>query len=418
MKTRPQLLIALLLIAAGGLSAFAIVRTPPQTDRQEETAKPPSVKAVEVKFESLRMDVRSQGRVTAHTEIDLVAEVSGHVIHVSPAFVNGGFFRKGDMLVAVDPADYALKVTQAHARVMEARYLLAREEAEAEQAINEWQHLGQGEPSALTQRIPQLEERRAKLAAEQAELANAKLLRQRTEIRAPFDGRVRSREIGVGQYLVSGAVLGRIYSSDVAEVQLPVSTSELALVDLPGPSTSSSPAKAPKVVLTADYQGQSQSWEGQIVRSEGVVDRDTGMITLVAKVSDPFNLASNKSLSPALESPNPADLPVGLFVHATIDGRWLDDLVILPSVALLKNNQVVVIDQDNRLRFRSVEILRSEREQVIISGGLKAGERVLTMGLHNPVEGMQVASTLLGSSSSNVASVQKGKDDASIVPVR
>ena len=109
----------------------------------------------------------------AQTEIDLVTGVSGNIIKISPAFVSGGFFKKGDLLVSIDPAEYDLRVAQAQARVMEAQYQLTREEAEAEQARDEWQHLGQGDPNPLNLRIPQLREKRAKLAAEQEELKNA-----------------------------------------------------------------------------------------------------------------------------------------------------------------------------------------------------------------------------------------------------
>jgi RND family efflux transporter MFP subunit len=390
MKTRHQLFIALLIAIAGGLAAFAIVKSPPQTSQQENIIKVPAVQVVEVKPERLRMDVHSQGRVMAQTEIDLITGVSGNIIKVSPAFVSGGFFRKGDLLVSIDPAEYDLRVAQAQARVMEAQYQLTREEAEAEQARDEWQHLGQGDPSPLSLRIPQLREKRAKLAAEQEELKNAKLLRQRTEIRAPFNGRVRSKEVGMGQYLSSGAVLGRIYSSDLAEVRLPLSMQELAFVDFPDLPHRTHPTKIAKVVLTANYQGEQQTWTGHIVRSEGIVDQETGMTMIVAQIPDPFSLTTSKSKSSKTKVSSSVSLPMGLFVEAIIEGRWLDDLVILPASVLLKNNLVAIIDQKNQLRFRTVEVLRRQRDQVIISAGLNAGERVFVSGLHHPIEGTQV----------------------------
>lgn len=390
MKISRQLLIALLIAITGGLAAFAIVQFPPQTDQQEEeTAMPPSVHVLPVTSTRLRMDVHSQGRVRAHTEIDLVTGVSGNITKISPAFVSGGVFKKGDLLVAIDPAEYDLRVAQAQARVMEAQYQLTREEAEAEQARDEWGQLGQGEPNPLNLRIPQLREKKAKLAAEQEELKNARLLRQRTDIRAPFNGRVRSKEAGLGQYISSGAVLGRIYSTDVAEIRLPVSTRELAFIDLASLSGQTRAAKKIPVILTANYHGQRQTWLGHIVRSEDVIDEETGMTMLVAQVPDPFRLSAGKPRPSRSESP-PVSLPVGLFVEAHIEGRWFDDLIVLPASALFKNNQVAVIDPDNRLHLRTVDIFRQEQEQVIIKTGLTAGEHVLVSGLHHPVEGMQV----------------------------
>ncbi|SDY67572.1 efflux RND transporter periplasmic adaptor subunit [Nitrosomonas sp. Nm33] len=388
MKTRQQLLIALLIAMAGGVAAFAIVNSSPQTDQQENIVTLPSVQVIKVKPERLRMDIHSQGRVMAQTEIDLVTGVSGNIIKISPAFVSGGFFKKGDVLVSIDPAEYDLRVAQAQARVMEAQYQLTREEAEAEQARDEWQHLGQGEPNSLNLRIPQLKEKKAKLAAEHEELKNARLLRQRTDIRAPFSGRVRNKEVGMGQYLSSGTVLGRIYSSDLAEVRLPLTTHELTFIDFPDLPHRSHAVKGAQVKLTAYYNGQQQTWLGHIVRSEGVVDQDTGMVVLVAQIPDPFGLDAKKT-DPGRGS-SAASLPIGLYVEASIKGRWFDDLVILPASALRKNNQVAVVDQDSRLLFRTVEVLRREREQVIIKAGLNVGEHVFVSGLHHPVDGMSV----------------------------
>ena len=390
MNIRRQLFIALTIAIAGGLAALAIVNSPPQTDQQEDIVKPPAVRVITVKPERLRMDVRSQGRVMAQTEIDLVTGVSGNIIKVSPAFVSGGFFKKGDLLVAIDPAEYDLRVAQAQARVMEAQYQLTREEAEAEQAHDEWQHLGQGDPSPLSLRIPQLKEKKAKLAAEQEELKNARLLRQRTDIRAPFDGRVRNKDVGMGQYLSSGVVLGRIYNSDLAEVRLPLSTQVLAFVDFTDLPNRTQSTQGAAVQLTANYQGQQQTWLGHIVRSEGVIDQETGMVMVVAQIPDPFGLGAKKPAPSGTKSPA-AILPVGLYVEANIEGRWFDNLIVLPTSALLRNNQVAVLDQDNRLRFRAVEILRREREQAIVKAGLNAGERVLVSGLSHPVEEMAVA---------------------------
>lgn len=385
MKTRTQILIALSVMLAGAFAALIIVSTPPQADQQPQTDEPPQVQIVTVQPQRMQMNVRTQGRVQAQTEIELITGVSGNITHVSPAFVSGGFFKKGDLLVSIDPAEYDLRVAQAQARMMEAQYQLTREEAEAEQARQEWQQLGEGDPSPLNLRIPQLKEKKAKLAAEREELKNARLLRQRTEIRAPFNGRVRNKTIGMGQYLNNGDVLGRIYSSDLAEVRLPLSTQELAWIDVPQWLVKSTEAKDTQVTLTAFYQGALQTWQGRIVRSEGAIDEKTGMVMIVAQVNDPFGLRTVKPDFPV------AILPVGLYVEADIEGRWLEDVFVLPAAALLKNDRVAIVDQDNRLRLRHVDVLRREREQVILREGLIPGDRIMVSGVQHPVDGIFVA---------------------------
>lgn len=389
-KITRQLLVALLIAIFGGLTTFAIVRFPPQTEQNDEdTAKPPSVSVLTVTPKRLRINVPSQGRIRAQTEIDLVTGVTGNIIEISPAFVSGGAFKQGDLLVSIDPTEYDLRVAQAQAGVMEARYQLIREEAEAEQASDEWQLLGQGNPKPLNLRIPQLNEKKAKLAAEQEELKNAQLLRQRTEIRAPFNGRVRSKVVGLGQFISSGSVLGRIYSTDLAEIRLPISTQELAFIDMASLTDQTPDAQKIPVTLAASYLGQRQTWQGHMVRSEEVIDEETGMIMLVAQISDPFGLNPSQSRSSPLESSS-VNLPIGLFVEASIQGRWIDDLIVLPASALLQDNQVAIVDQNNQLQLRTVDVFRREKEQVIIRAGLSAGERALVAGLHYPVEGMQV----------------------------
>ncbi len=395
MSLRRQIWIATLVFLIGGLAAWLLIQFPPENGKQEETLTPPIVQVAQVEMQSKRLHVRSQGQVSAHTEIDLVTEVSGRIIDISPAFVSGGFFHKGDVLVTIDPADYDLRVAQTQAQVREARHLLMREEAEAAQAHDEWKHLGQGDPSPLSQRIPQLQEMRAKLAAAEAAARHAEQLRQRTRIRAPFDGRVRSKNTGIGQYVTQGNVLGIIYSSDYAEVRLPVSTRDLAFIDVPDASVAheKNSRQGSLVILAAEYQGEKRFWQGRIVRSEGVIDRNTGMLMLVARISDPFLRAPSSLQSDEIRLSrltNTTALPVGLFVEALIQGRPIDQLVVLPTSVVFEDEQVAVVDQQDRLHLRTVKLLKREHEQVIIQSGLNAGERVLASGLLQPMEGLQV----------------------------
>ncbi len=164
--------------------------------------------------QAVRLNVHSQGVVAPRTEINLVSEVAGKIDHVHPAFAAGGFFKKGEVLLTIDPRDYDLAVTKIQAEVAEARKELLREEAEAEQAAREWQALGDGgEASDYVLRKPHLEERRAKVAAARADLAEARLKRARCELRAPFAGRVREKKADIGQYVTAGETLAHIYGS-------------------------------------------------------------------------------------------------------------------------------------------------------------------------------------------------------------
>ncbi|MBX3630042.1 MAG: efflux RND transporter periplasmic adaptor subunit [Nitrosomonas sp.] len=396
MKKHRQIAIAILTVLIAGLVSSLLIKFPPHSDQQDTAVTPPIVQVVHADMQSKRLHVRSQGQVTAHTEIDLVTEVSGRIIDLSPAFVSGGFFREGEVLATIDPADYDLQIAQAQAQVKEAHHLLAREEAEAIQARDEWAQLGQGDPSPLNQRIPQLAEMRAKLAAAKKSLEHAKRLKQRTQIRAPFDGRVRGKSVGIGQVVSQNSVLGVIYNSDRAEIRLPVSVRDLAFIDLPNAKTAtitvddsyrkSNQTILPHVLLGADYLGKQQIWHAKLIRSESMVDRNTGMVILVAQITDPFKRQSDSS--------NSVELPLGLFVKALIQGRRFDRLAILPASAVFGDDQVAVVDRDNRLRLRTVQVLKRERGQVMIQSGLKDGERILVSGLLHPIDGMAVTPEL------------------------
>lgn len=372
-----KILLPILVLLTGAVGAYAIVANRPTLDIQPSRAEPPLVSVVQAEPQSVRLNVRSQGVVMPRNEIVWVAEVAGKVIRLNPDFVAGGFFEAGEELVGLDPRDYDQAILAAEAGLAEAKRRLAQEQAEAEQARSEWQALGEGEPSPLILHEPQLAEARAKLKAAEAELAKARLKRSRCELRAPFAGRVSAKYVGLGQYVQSGEKLARVYATDVAEVRLPVSTDQLAYLDLDLMRRNGAGA-GPKVVLTADLGGVEQHWEGHIVRSEAEVDDATGLLHLVAEVREPYG---RKYAQPLL---------AGLFVKAEIEGRERSGVFVLPLGAVNASQESLVVDADLHLHVRRLTVLRTEADRVLIGAGLAAGENVVTGGVQVPVEGMTV----------------------------
>lgn len=376
-----KIVLPILLLSASAAVSWALIANKPATAPPAKNRPLPQVTVATAQPETLRMNVISQGIVKPRTEIDLVSEVAGKVVAIHPAFANGGFFKKGERLIAIDPRNYDYAITRAEALVAEARKELLREAAEAEQAQNEWQALGGGDANDFVLHKPHLAERRAKLAAAKADLAAARLNRSRCDLASPFAGRVRSKEADVGQYLDSGQIAARIYATDRAEVRLPVPSAELEFLDLPltypdAGQTSLGPA----VKLSAQFAGRMHNWEGRIVRTEGALDDKTGLLYAVAEIRDPY--AYRKDRPP---------LAAGLFVRAEIAGSERRDLIGIPRAALYGGYQVYVVDEDKRLRQRRVEVLRADSGRIVLSKGLLPGERVLVSGVELPVEGMQVA---------------------------
>lgn len=362
-----------MLLFIGSAAAFAWVNRQAPLEPKPPQNPAPWVEVLQAEPRTFRLDVHSQGIVTPHHEIDLVAEVSGKIIQLHESMVAGGFFAKGDLLAVIDPQDYDYAIAKAEAGLAEAKRLLAQELAQVDQARNEWKALGDGEATPLALHQPQLAEARARLKASEAELIKAKLQRSRCELRAAFAGRVREKVIGLGQYIQAGTKLAHVYGTEIAEIRLPLPLDQLAYLDLP--LDNSKPG--PKVSLNAELAGIVQHWQGRIVRTEGILDQNTGLIHAVAQVKNPYA----KGQPPLL---------AGLFVQAEIEGVDRSDLFVLPSAAVNSMQEALTVDAENRLHVRKLEILRNEPGQVWIKSGLASGDKVVVEGIQVPVEGIQV----------------------------
>ena len=326
--------------------------------------------------------MESQGTVSPRTESVLVPEVSGRITSVSRSFANGGFFEQDDILLSVDPHDYREAVVRAEAVVAQSRLRLAETQAEAEIALKEWEDLGRGQATPLTLRRPQLAEATAAQAAAQAALQRAERNLARTEIRAPYAGRVRHKQVDVGQYVTPGTPLATIYAVDFAEIRLPLPADELAYVDLPlDYRGESGDLTGPRVTLTAAFAGRTHEWEGHIVRTEGEIDPRSRMVHAVVQVRDPYARG---------EDPDRPPLAAGLFVDAAIRGRVVKSVAVVPRSALRADGRLLVVDDENRLHLREVEILRRTHDEVIVASGLRQGERVCLTPLVAVTDGMKV----------------------------
>lgn len=374
-----KVLLPLVVLLMAGVASWMVFALRTQPAPQNSTAVIPEVNVLRVQPQSVRLTVYSQGVVTPREEIDLVSEVAGKVVQMHPALVAGGFFKANDLLLTIDPRDYDYAITSAQAKIAEVKRVLISEQAQVEQARHEWQALGEGEASELVLRKPQLAEAQAKLLAAQADLAKAQLNRSRCELRAPFTGRVLSKQAGVGQFIAVGAVVARIYASDVVEIRLPISTEQLGFLNLPLVLSPPDARQGAKVSVTADLGGHSYQWLGHIVRSEAAVSEDSGQWYWVAQV-----------LNPVLPVAQRPPLLKGLFVHAEIEGTERTHVYRLPRNAVSSMQTVKLVNAEQKLEIRTVQVLRSDSEAVIVESGLNPGERVVVSELPMAINGTAV----------------------------
>ncbi|HUV12523.1 MAG TPA: efflux RND transporter periplasmic adaptor subunit [Acidobacteriota bacterium] len=379
-----KVIVPFLLVVAGAYGAWRMIESRPEVETEVREQVVPLVRTLIVKKEDIRLSVISQGTVTAKVVTDLVPEVAGKVTYISPSLVVGGFFEKDETLLRIDPDDYELALIRAEAEVAQTTLRLEQERAEAAVAVKEWGELGKGEEaSPLVLRIPQVAQAEAAVAGAEAALRQAKRDLERTDITASFVGRVRQKNVDIGQYVGRGQAVAQLYSVDVAEVRLPLPDEDLAFVKVPLSyrGENETPLDGPEVLLKARFAGSEHVWKGRIVRTEGEIDRSTRMIYVVAEVLDPYGHGKYPGRPP---------LAVGMFVEAEILGSWLKGAVALPRAAIRGTDQVYIVDAEGRLRFRTVDIFKNERERVVVKGGLEEGEAVCISPMETVVEGMKV----------------------------
>lgn len=367
--------------------AVVLVGARKELPKQEEVRTAMLVDVIEVDQKDVDLRIVTQGTVAPRTETSLLSEVRGKIIEVSPQFVAGGFFAKGDLLVQIDPSDYQVQVKSAQAALASREAQLAQEMARAEQAKKDWEQLQgkRGEASDLVLRRPQLAEAQASVRAAEADLEQAQRDLERTSIRAPYEGMVRNKMADIGQFVSVGAQLGEVFAVDYAEVRLPLSDRDLAFIELPRHADAPPADNAvvqrtyPVAQLSAEIAGRLHQWTAPVVRSEGVIDRASRVTYVVAQIEDPYGLHSSEGQMP---------LRMGSFVEAQLDGLTVESVFAVPRYVIKGTNQLLVMDDESRLRIREVEVVRAERDFAYVEGGLAAGERVVTTAIETPIEGM------------------------------
>lgn len=364
------------LLATAVLVALMIASRP-QLAAEEFEAVLSNVRTMTVSAKTEHLLVRSQGTVQPRSESQLISEVSGRIVELSPAMVSGGAFRNGDLLLKIDPADY-------EAAVGRRRAALKRAAVEREFAADEQKRMKKLQAQKLASQA-QLDDTRRRAEVAEANYAEAKIdletsIRdlQRTAIYAPYDGRVREEHVDVGQFVSRGGDIGTLYATDYVEIRLPIASSQLAYLDISIDQQGQLlPESAAPVEISGEYGGRTFHWQGSVVRTEAEIDARSSMLYGIAVVKNNFT----DEVPPLL---------VGLFVNATIRGREVQNVVRLPRSSMRDNSQVLVVDESNRLRFRTVELLRIERDEIVIRSGLSSGERVSLSPMQAVVEGMKV----------------------------
>lgn len=397
-------------IVVGTLVTVLLIVFRPSPDTREPVSKPMAVNALTVHKRDITIEIPSQGRVAPRLKTVLTSEISGNVIEVSDEFVNGGFVRQGQLLLKLDDRNYRATVKRAEADVAKFDKLLIQEKAQAQVAYKQWksnQNVKRTpEALSLLLRKPQLKEAEASLEFARVELERARADLQKTVLTAPFDGIIKQKFVDYAQYVVAGTTIAELVGVEYAEVRLAIPQDRLAYLELPDftelPGTAPAADAAPEdsapiaakakesqgvpVILESDFGEFRRKWRANIIRTEGLFDDKNYSLYVVAEVKDPYNLNPSQENSRTVTEP----LLMGTYVEASITGREFKSIATLPRHALRAGNHVWIIDENDRLQSRQLQILRIGGDIVYVTDGLQDGERVCLTHVGEVVPGTPV----------------------------
>ncbi|MGV2872978.1 efflux RND transporter periplasmic adaptor subunit [Colwellia sp. E150_009] len=374
MARKKQIIIPIAILAIGAIAfvGFSSMKKPPE--EKDAVDKTPIVAVEDISVAPMTLEVSSYGVVKPKYETTIVAQVSGEIVELSDAFVRGGLIKKDQLLARIDPNDYHAALIDAQADMASARAALEKEVAQGKVAEREWKQITDTSPTELSLRKPQLAQELARVKSAQAAILRAERNLQRTEIRAPYDAMINSREIGLGSFVGVGSEIGMLLGTDIAEVRLPVADNQLQFLVAQGEQA--------KVKLIGTYSGQEIQWQAEIARSEGVIDSNSRMSYLVAEIQDPYLLQQNTR-------ENELPLRFGSYVQAKILGVEVDNATVVPRY-LVVNNSVAILNNESKLHYAKIHILREQGGNVIVSDGLIDGDKLIVSALDYPVAGMKL----------------------------
>ncbi|MCX8237597.1 MAG: efflux RND transporter periplasmic adaptor subunit [Akkermansiaceae bacterium] len=371
MKTLISSIIAIVVIFSATFGVkFFLEEHKPEADKKERVVTTPVVEVTIVKKQDLEFPLKSEGVVMTRRETILSAQVGGRIVDIHPQFELGATFKKGEVIAKIDRLDYEAVIAQAKSVLADAELAVLQEKARGEQAERDWKKIGGGKKASdLVLRIPFLKSTKARLAAAKAALEKAVEDLDRTEIRAPFDCRVRTVVLNLGATVAPGSQLGTIYDAENLMVRLPFSIDDYAQIP-----------KDPGINLSADVGAETYQWVGKVMWDLGEVDQATVSAYLLAKV------LPNKDAPERFRLPTP-----GLFLKARLTGSTLSNVVAVPRSAVRGRDRVGILNDKGELEFRTLVIARGSEDFVYATQGVLDGEKVILTKIELPIEGMKLA---------------------------
>jgi len=372
-----------LVILAGGVGvALLVAATGPESKRRPSQRPARLVEVTILESGPARVIVEAMGTVRPAQEVEMRAQVSGEVVHMSEAFLPGGFLRKGDAILRIEPRDYELAVRRQQSEVARVRQSLKLEEGQQSVARREFELLGEvldeGD-SELVLRQPQLDAAQKALDAAQASLEQARLDLGRTRIVAPFNAVVEEKQVDLGAVLSANTGLAALVGTDRCWVEVLVPVEDLAWIEFPGDGGSG--GSTVRIRQDAVW-GDGVSREGRVLGRLGSLESAGRMARFLVEVEDPFSLRRENRAAPPLL--------MNSFVTVEVQGRKLDDVVAVDRRYVHNGDTVWLVDGKGTLRIVTLDPLYAGAGRILVGEELRAGAKLVTSEISTPVEGMSL----------------------------
>ena len=375
-----RLLLPVIVIIISASVAFWMMQSGPKAKPRAKTRNAVLVDVRPIELGPQTTTVSIMGTVKPQREVALKPRVSGEIIKVGDNLIPGGRFNKGEELLAIDPSDYQLVVRQLASEVARVESDMQVELGRQRVAQKEFELLGESVSEVektLMLREPQLENNRALLEGTRARLEQAQLDLKRTSVRSPFNAVVMSREVNLGTRVSPSTTLATLVGSDSYWVEAPIPASQLQWISI---SQEDSDSGSPVRIYDSVAWGPNRSRSGQLVGLTAMVEENGRMATLLAEIADPLSLQPTSSEQPKLL--------LGSYVRVEIEGKLLSKAAAIERDLIHNGEQLWIMDAEGRLDIRTVEIAFRGQDQVLVTGGVNHGEKLITTNLPSPVQGM------------------------------
>jgi len=376
-------LLPLVILAAGTLGAITLIRNRPEVPRVEREAGPTPVQVQPVDPGPEAIRVQGFGTVQPYREVVVRPQVGGLVVEQNEDLLRGEILDEGERILRIDPRDYRYSVEQEKAAVTRAEFELKVEQGRQVVARREWSLLDdtveKNELSdELALRKPHLAEKKAALEAAKSRLERAKLDLERTEIVSPFRALVVDESVDVGQLVEPQTRIARLVDASEFHVQVSLPAADLEWIRFPDRDGRGSPAR----VHRDKGDGRSIVFEGSVVQLVGDVDPVGRMARVLVSVEDPLGLDADEPLH--------APLLLGEYVRVEIEGPTLESVVRVPRSAVHPGDVVWVMDREDRLAFRAIDVVFGNVESVLVRDTFEPGDALITSALGAPVPGLRL----------------------------